>query len=269
MFCGQCGEQIGDNASVCEKCGWKVPASEEKPKKKKTGLVVAIILLLLLIIAAVVFYLFWNSEEQKFNRMLKTAEEFMDDEEYEDAIDVLEEALNIEEDDEDVIEMLVEAYTAVAEEYEDDEEYSKAEKYWKKIAKLEGTSDEDEDSEDGNSYMDYVEASRRSVDISMMDSIMCTLEVIAVDPSIDWDIEEIVSVKFGKDGSHYECDNQEIIGYMCDILAEEDATVSDWADGVEIWAEKGSDGRVTFTTSMDMEEIAEVAPSFVYRFSQQ
>lgn len=181
MFCRNCGKQIPDGCAFCIECGTKLegatssqvlspapttvssqvlsPASAvmptpapvpvttpagKPPKKKKTGLIVALILIFVFVAAAVVgVFLFLNSDSRKFDKLLASAEELIDDEEYEDAVDVLEEALEIKEDDEDAIDLLIEAYEAMAEAYEEDGKYDKAEKIYKKIDKLTGEDDSD------------------------------------------------------------------------------------------------------------------------------
>lgn len=129
------------------------PIREEKPKKKKTGLIVGIILLLILALAAVAAFLLLNSDSRKFDKLLASAEELMDDEEYADAAEILEEALEIKEDDEDAKEMLIEAYEALVEEYLEDGEEKKAEKIMKKLEALEDDADDkdgdDDDDDDG------------------------------------------------------------------------------------------------------------------------
>lgn len=171
MFCGNCGKQVPDGCAFCLECGAKVGGAangtgqetngvqaktttsvspEKAPKKKKTGLIVAVILLLIVILGVVGVVLFLNSDSQKFKKLVASAEELMDDEEYEDAAELLEEAMELKEDDEDAIEMLVEAYEAMIEAYEEDGKYDKAEKLYKKIEKLQESDEDDEEDADDN-----------------------------------------------------------------------------------------------------------------------
>lgn len=171
MFCRNCGKQIPDGCAYCMECGTKVAGGQEnapqtanpvtttpvvtqakekgaKPKKKKTGLIIGLILLLVLGLAAAGAIWFMNTDSQKFKKLMASAEELMDDEEYGDAAELLEEALEINEDDEDAVEMLIEAYEALAEEYEEDEKYNKADKLYDKIKDLEAEDDK-KDNKDG------------------------------------------------------------------------------------------------------------------------
>ncbi len=167
MFCRNCGKEVSDTALFCKNCGAKVREAqvetvastasekqtaapevkpeiveetkpESKPKKKKTGLVIGIILLILLVAAGAAVYLFLNSDAYKSSKMVASAEKLMDDEEYAEAVELLEEALEMNEEDEDAIDLLKEAYEALAEEYLEKGKNEKAAKILKKLAALNG-----------------------------------------------------------------------------------------------------------------------------------
>lgn len=113
------------------------PAEPEKPKKKgNTAAKIVIIILVLLILAAAGFLAFRlvtkGMNDKKISAQLKTAEEYMDDSDFESAIDAYLTLLDMDEENEDAVSGLTDAYVRWAERYVEAGDYDAA------IALLEG-----------------------------------------------------------------------------------------------------------------------------------
>ena len=128
--------------------------------------------------------------------------------------------------------------------------------------------DEDSDSEEDDSmgaYDKYVDKSEKASTVQIIQNTMDVLEILAVDPALDWEIGEVVYVRFTAEGNEYGADKEAIVSDMKAIIGE-DLVVQTWY-GFEIWAKKGENGWVEFATSWDYDEMAEISPAFANRFS--
>lgn len=128
--------------------------------------------------------------------------------------------------------------------------------------------DEDSDSEEDDSmgaYDKYVDKSEKASTVQIIQNTMDVLEILAMDPALDWEIGEVVYVKFTADGNEYGSDKEEIISGIEAILGD-DMVVKTWY-GFELWAKKTENGWVEFATSWDHDEMAEISPDFANRFS--
>ena len=128
--------------------------------------------------------------------------------------------------------------------------------------------DKDSDSDDEDSigvYDEYVEKSEKTATMQMIGTTMDVLEILAADPALEWEIGEVVYVRFTADGNEYGSDTEEIVSEIKAILGE-DMVVKTWY-GFEIWAKKTENGWVEFATSWDYDEMAEISPEFANRFS--
>jgi tetratricopeptide (TPR) repeat protein len=134
MFCEKCGTQLEDNVKFCTKCGalvngdlnrnvieanFDVPVSSavqtiEYKKSKKGGLIALLSVLIVMLIAVVGFgsyiILSGNNGESKYDKLLSKAQESMDNEDYESAIEYYLQAIEIEDEDADMYSFLSEAY---------------------------------------------------------------------------------------------------------------------------------------------------------------
>lgn len=230
MFCTQCGNKLSDGAKFCAKCGFKVPEETKSEVMQSTA-----------------------SEE----KVQETVAEEKPKKKTKAWLWILliilvlglgatatvlylryAESVEEDEDDED-------------EEDEDDEDEDK---------------DSDSDDEDSLSgYDKYVDKSEKTATVQMIGTTMDALEVLAVDPVVDWEIGEVVYVRFTVDGNEYGTDKEDIISGMEFMLGEE-MVVKTWY-GFEIWAKKTENGWVEFATSWDYDEMAEISPAFANRFS--
>lgn len=235
MFCGQCGNKISDSAKFCTKCGWKVETVAES--------------------------------EGNIANIADTPEVKVQEPETSDKpkkksklwlwilliVLVLglgataavlyfnnEESVEEDEDDDD---------DRDEEEDEDDEDRD--------------LDSDDEDSLGG--YGKYVDKSEKTATVQMIWSTMDALEILAVDPEMDWEIGEVVYVKFTEDGMECGSGKEEIISQLKAIMGD-NVLVKQWF-GFELWAKKTENGWVEFATSWDYDEMAEINPSFADRFS--
>jgi hypothetical protein len=127
-------------------------------------------------------------------------------------------------------------------------------------------SDSDSDDEDSmGAYGEYVDKSEKTATMQMIGTTMDVLEILAADPAVEWELGEVVYVRFTADGNVYGSDREDIISNMEMILGE-DMVVKTWY-GFEIWAKKTENGWVEFATSWDYDEMEEISPEFASRFS--
>ncbi len=113
-------------------------AEETKKTSGKKWVVVLSIVLVLVLIgggAACVYHFIFNSPEKKYEKAMSSAAEFMDEEEYKDAIEYFKEALEYEDEDEDALEGISEAYKKLGDSYLAKEDYEKAYSNYKKAFK--------------------------------------------------------------------------------------------------------------------------------------
>ena len=111
--------------------------NEKKTSGKKWVVVLIIVLALALIGggAALAYHFIFNSPEKKYEKAMSSAADFMDEEEYKEAIEYFKEALEYEEDDEDALEGISEAYKKLGDSYLKKEDYEKAYSNYKKAFK--------------------------------------------------------------------------------------------------------------------------------------
>lgn len=111
--------------------------NQKKASGKKWVVILCVVLALVLIGggAACVYHFIFNSPEKKYEKAMSSAAEFMDEEEYKDAIEYFREALEYEEDDEDALEGIAEAYKKLGDSYLKKEDYEKAYSNYKKAFK--------------------------------------------------------------------------------------------------------------------------------------
>jgi len=111
--------------------------NQKKASGKKWIVVLCIVLALALIGggAFLAYKFIFNSPEKKYEKAMSQAADFMDEEEYKDAIKYFKEALEYEEDDEDALEGISEAYKKLGDSYLAKEDYEKAYSNYKKAFK--------------------------------------------------------------------------------------------------------------------------------------
>ena len=244
MFCGQCGNNVSDSAKFCPKCGWKVQGGNNTPtpsfdqqgmKKLAQGNAVNIAP-----VASATAVAATEKAKKKSKLWLWLL------------LIVLVLGLGAGGT------WAYFTYFASEEEGEDEED---------------DRDDEDDDEGYGNSqepgglagaYIEYVEKSQTTVDMSLIWNAMNALEILAADPSIAWN-GEVVYVKFTADGMECGSENETVISEMKAIMGGDNAVVQ-WK-GFELWAKKEESGRVSFATSWDYDEMAYISPSFADRFS--
>lgn len=241
MFCGQCGNKISDNAKFCTKCGCKVETvaepeanianipgtSEVKAQKPETSDKPSDKpkKKSKLWLWILLIVLVFGLGATAAVLYINNNESVKDDDEDDDERD----------DDED-----------------DDEE----------------DDDKDSDSDDEDSlggYGKYVDKSEKTATVQMIWSTMDALEILAADPEMDWEIGEVVYVKFTEDGMECGSGKEEIISQLKAIMGD-NVLVKQWF-GFELWAKKTENDWVEFATSWDYDEMAEIYPSFADRFS--
>ncbi len=122
MFCPKCGEQIDEGAGLCGKCGNPV---REAVAVKKSGLSKKILvfsfLALMLVLAGVVLmvFLFGDNKEREYNKQMELAERYLDELDYDKAIEAFYAAIDIDPSNS-------EAYIELSTLYEKNEDYDSA-----------------------------------------------------------------------------------------------------------------------------------------------
>lgn len=238
MFCSQCGNKLSEGAKFCAKCGSKVQA--ETPAQVPVNNITP------------------TSEEKVQETVAEGKPKKKSKLWLWILLIILVLGLGA------TATVLYLRYVESVEEDEDDEDE-------------EDEDDEDEDDEDDDKDSDsddddslgqlgkYVDNSKKATTVQIIGNTMDLLEVLAVDPAVDWENGEVVYVRFTAEGNEYGADKEAIVSDMKAIIGE-DLVVQTWY-GFEIWAKKGENGWVEFATSWDYDEMAEISPAFANRFS--
>lgn len=118
MFCPNCGCETDPNAVFCKKCGCQLKMDEKAPAKKHNGkkkivLGVAMGILLIASISIAGVYILKIQPEKKYARALTTGQKYMEEEQYEQAIDSYKEAIRISPKEIEPYKNLAKAYLAV------------------------------------------------------------------------------------------------------------------------------------------------------------
>lgn len=154
MFCGNCGKKLNEGAAFCPNCGTPVSAESaatvqeeqkpeetpaapaaspaesaapvqeaQKPEEKKAGnkgpIIVLVVILLLVIGAGAGAAIYFTSAGYNINKNLKQAQQCFEEQEYEDALDYYDKALDLDD-------TLVDAYLKSADIYVLQNEYESA-----------------------------------------------------------------------------------------------------------------------------------------------
>lgn len=230
MFCRQCGNKLSESAKFCSNCGFKVRS--ETPVQVPQNHIT-------------------NTSEEKVQETVAEEKPKKKSKLWLwILLIILAFGLGA------TATMIYLHYAESVEEDEDDEEEEDEDK------------DKDSDSDDEDSlsgYDKYVDNSKKATTVQIIGNTMDLLEVLAVDPAVDWEIGEVVYVRFTADGNVYGSDKEDIVSDMKAILGE-DLILHTWY-GFEIWAKKTENGWVEFATSWDYDEMAEISPAFADRFS--
>lgn len=229
MFCTQCGNQLSEGAKFCAKCGYKVP---ERTKAEVSGSSVTN-----------------TSETSKQDAGVEVKPKKKSKLWLWILLIILVLGLG-------ATATVIYLHHVESMEEDEDEEDEDDDK------------DQDSDSDDEESLNQlgkYVDNSKKATTVQIIGNTMDLLEVLAVDPAVDWEIGEVVYVRFTAEGNEYGADKEDIVSDIEAILVE-DLIVQTWY-GFEIWAKKGENGWVEFATSWDYDEMAEISPAFANRFS--
>lgn len=128
---------------------------------------------------------------------------------------------------------------------------------------------EDAEKSEVEEMIEDAELSKRVADATQIEFILNVLEVTAADPDVPWRVDQEFNVKLSASGTTYMCDCAEAVEYAEQIMPTNTIILmSDWAEGVEIWAKKDDGGRIHFSTSLDKDQIEEVSPSLAKRFAE-
>lgn len=116
-----------------------------KEKRTKLGILMVIIGVLMVVGGTIIVMSLINSEERKYDKLMKTAEELQKEESYKAAVKAAEEALEIKEDDEDAKELLVDIYKEWIQVCREEGDEEKAEKLLEEIAEITGEMEEEKE----------------------------------------------------------------------------------------------------------------------------
>lgn len=136
MFCENCGQPMNDGERFCPNCGAIVSGADPVPNTyvqphpeenaKKPLLIVLLIVGILSLLAIIGLAVFFMSDAHKINKQLGLAEKYLDDSDYEEAINALTEALELDEDNSDVKSKLKKAYKEAIKQAIDEGDYDYA-----------------------------------------------------------------------------------------------------------------------------------------------
>ena len=118
-------------------------------------------------------------------------------------------------------------------------------------------------------YMQYVEKSKKSNDVSTVDSIMNACEVLAVDPEAKWPASNKITVTVSDTGLVTDVTDDTTTGVnlnkmFTDIVPTTTKLKASWATGtnqIQVEATKGTNGQVTFKVTNAVREYSSTLAS--------
>lgn len=153
-FCRNCGKELKGTEKFCASCGSPVSEKKEQPVaeqkkadnaggKKKVGIIVAAVVVAIAVIVAIVFALNSGKKEKEYNNYIASAEKYLEENEYEQAIAAYLEAIEVDE-------KKLKPYVEVAEIYIEQKEYVKAKDILEQAEEndAQGTEEEEKEQEE-------------------------------------------------------------------------------------------------------------------------
>lgn len=160
MFCEQCGSEVKSGAKFCTKCGARLdqpayqqpqqPGPQDGRKKSHIGLIIGLIIAACIVIAGVVGVLLFLNRGPSMEERLEMGNRYLEDLDYDEAIEVFQEILDIDP-------KCVDAYMGLADAYIGVEDYESA------MDILEKGYDKTED-DDLKERLEEVEVEKKSYD---------------------------------------------------------------------------------------------------------
>lgn len=117
-------------------------------------------------------------------------------------------------------------------------------------------------------YLQYVEKSKKTSDASAVGSVMDAVEIIAADPAVSWGTSDTLKVTFSDDGCKYTGLDSDALAQLKSIVPESDCKLTGaWTGSFDFEAKKDSSGNVTFTGSIDEDEVSAISSKLAGRYN--